>query len=121
LAADEEDAMSRANTKRLGTILLAAGTALAVAGCAGPAHDSDGRITLEEFERIDDGMTYDQVVEIIGGEGVQAGGQGAREVDGMRTPEIQIYTWDGAGWRRADATVTFQDGLVSSKAQSGLR
>jgi hypothetical protein len=114
--------MSGSNSKRSGAaFLLTAIFALSVAGCLGPVHDSEGRITLDDFERIQEGMTYAQVVEIIGGEGVQSVEQGGKEVDGMPTPEIQIYTWDGKGWRRADASVTFQDGRVSSKAQSGLR
>lgn len=76
----------------------------------------DGTISLEEFNSIENGMTYDQVVEIIGGEGVvqsEVGGEGEQF-------HTIMYSWDGETGFGANASVTFQGGVVESKAQFGL-
>ena len=75
-------------------------------------------ITLAEFEAIKPGMTYAEVVEIIGGEGTLNS-----ETDlGMGEEYItQIYSWDAEGaFTVGNATVSFQGGKVISKAQLGL-
>lgn len=73
-------------------------------------------ITLAEFESIQTGMSYDEVVQIIGGEGTILS-----QVD-IGDPELatQIYTWDGNGIIGANANVTFQGNKVIAKAQVGL-
>ena len=75
------------------------------------------RITLEEFNQIQTGMTYEQVVEVIGdGGGIMSecgktgGGQN----------KTKIYSWEGKGGLGANANVTFQGGKVVAKAQFGL-
>lgn len=75
-------------------------------------------ISLAEFNAITTGMTYDEVVSIIGGPGeilsqVDLGlGIGAATV---------MYSWPGEGGVGANATVMFQGGQVVSKSQAGLQ
>ncbi len=70
-------------------------------------------VTLANYERIETGMTYDEVTAIFGGPGV-------------RTAQIQLggewlefYSWKAA--TGGTATVTFKNGIVSTKSQNGLR
>lgn len=72
-------------------------------------------ITLDEFNRIQNGMTYDQVVNIIGGKGTLQSSAG----DGQYKTEM--YMWEGEGGFGANANVTFQGGKVEAKAQLGLQ
>ena len=71
----------------------------------------DSKITMDEYNKIKTGMSYSKVVDIIGGEGKLS-------ADGYST---EIYTWKGRGSVGANALITFQNGKVVSKAQSGLR
>lgn len=75
-------------------------------------------ITLSEFNDIQNGMTYEQVCEIIGDSG-----ELLSEVDlGIGSEyATEIYVWEGHGGLGANANVTFQGGVVVSKAQIGLR
>jgi len=80
--------------------------------------NSEGTISLEEFNKIETGMTYEEVCQIIGGEGTLSS-----SVDAGIGPEYvtEIYQWTGEGSVGANANVTFQGGKVVSKAQVGLR
>ena len=69
-------------------------------------------ITLEKFNQIDNGMSYDEVVEIIGSEGTVLT---SIDLNG----EITTYEWY-AKEALSYATVTFEDGIVTSKMQIGL-
>lgn len=84
-------------------------------GFGGP---DPGLITLSEFNAIENGMTYEQVVNIVGSEGDVLSsvdlGIGAEYASAM-------YTWEGDGSTGANANVTFQGGKVISKAQFGLK
>jgi len=82
-----------------------------------PAKKS-GKINLEKFEKIKSGMTYEEVVAIIGEKG-----ELSSEVDmGIGSDFVtQIYIWQGEGiLLRGNANITFQGGKVVSKAQFGL-
>lgn len=75
-------------------------------------------ISISEFNKISTGMTYDEVVEIIGSKG-----NVLSEVDlglGARY-KTSIYMWDGEGSIGANANITFQNGKVVTKAQFGLK
>ena len=73
-------------------------------------------ITLEEFNQIQTGMAYQEVVNIIGSEGVLNS-----EVSvGDEQYDTQLYTWYGSGLG-ANANISFQGGKVISKAQIGLK
>ena len=76
----------------------------------------DTTMSLAEFNKIKTGMTYSEVVEIVGCEG-----ELMSEVDlGMPEYATQLYTWKGWGSLGANANVSFQGGKVISKAQIGL-
>ena len=76
----------------------------------------DTTISLYEFDRIKTGMTYSEVVEIVGVEGTLMS-----EVDiGFEEYATKMYSWEGNGYKGSNATVTFQNGKVVSKAQIGL-
>lgn len=71
------------------------------------------RVTLEQYNQIKDGMTYDEVVAIFGGKETSSS---ESEVAGIKS---QIMTWNGNGTISA-VTIGFTDGQVSSKSQTGL-
>lgn len=68
-------------------------------------------ISLDEFEAIITGMEYEEVCKIIGSEGELKGQSG----------NVKIYIWDGDGIAVANASITFVDNKVDSKAQTGLK
>lgn len=72
-------------------------------------------ITLEEFNKIETGMSYDEVKEIIGSDGELL------STSSFNNYSISIYIWYGKGSIGANANVTFTNGKVSGKAQAGLR
>lgn len=71
------------------------------------------KISKEEFESLETGMTYEEVVSIIGGEGELSSQVGLAGYD------TKIYMWEGSFG--ANANVTFQNNELVSKAQFGLR
>ena len=74
-------------------------------------------ITMEEYDQIKIGMTYDEVREIVGGDGENVSsadfGIGSESI-------MEIYSWDGAEDGYGSATIIVQDGTVISKSQYGL-
>lgn len=81
------------------------------------ATKNDEKITLEEFNQIKTGMTYDEVVKIIGGEGTVLSESNIGNSEQYHTI---IYKWEGKGTIGANANITIQGGKVISKAQAGL-
>jgi hypothetical protein len=73
------------------------------------------KLNLEKFNKIETGMTYEQVVAIIGEEGTVLS---ESEISNIKTI---IYSWYGKGSIGANANITFQNGKVISKAQFGLK
>lgn len=82
-----------------------------------PVVYNEPTISLDEFNQIATGMTYDEVVKIIGGPG-----EILSQTDlGMGDEYASVmYMWDGEGSIGANANVMFQGGEVISKAQFGL-
>lgn len=72
-------------------------------------------VTLANFEKIENGMSYEEVVDILGGEGELLSQAGEGEF------KTEMYKWDGEGGFGANMNVTFQNGQVQSKAQMGLK
>ena len=72
-------------------------------------------MTLDEFDRIAAGMSYQRVVAIVGGPGEVLS---ESDVAGLHTI---MYKWDGEGDTGANASVMFQDDAEINKAQFGLR
>ncbi|MGM0844025.1 MAG: hypothetical protein ACQEUT_03530 [Bacillota bacterium] len=68
-------------------------------------------ITLEEFNQIEKGMSYEEVVSIIGAEGVQMG-----DGDGNN----QVYVWDGE-ITDSFASVSFLQDKMTRKTQRGIK
>ncbi len=71
------------------------------------------RVTLASYERVQIGMTYEEVAAVFGGPGV-------------RTAQIKVggewlefYSWKDIG--DGHATIVFKNGRVSEKNQNGLR
>lgn len=80
--------------------------------------NSEASISLEEFNKIETGMTYKEVCDIVGGEGTLGSSVDVGIGDEYKT---EIYQWTGDGTIGANANVTFQAGKVISKAQIGLK
>ena len=74
---------------------------------------SSSKVTMEMYNSIENGMTYDEVVEIFGAEGAPLS---TAKTFGIVTT---IYTWNGTSLG-GNCNVTFQDGVVFAKAQYGL-
>ena len=75
-----------------------------------------GDITLAEYNQIEEGMTYEEVCEIIGADGERD----AESSFGGYSAEV--YTWKGTLHfiTGANAVITFSNGRVSAMAQAGL-
>ncbi len=74
-------------------------------------------ISKSEFDKIENGMSYNEVKEIIGSEGEllsEAGDKGTEFYTVM-------YSWKGEGSIGANANAMFQNGKLASKAQFGLK
>lgn len=81
-----------------------------------PVTENKPTINKKEFNKIKTGMTYDQVKEIIGSDGEvksEVGGKGEKD-------HTIVYVWKGVGAIGANATMTFQNGVLQAKAQFGL-
>lgn len=76
---------------------------------------NDERITLEEYNKIQTGMTYEEVVNIVGSPGTDTV---TSEVAGY---SMRVVSWEGNGFVGSNANVTFSNGSVSAKAQIGLK
>ncbi|UUV46377.1 DUF3862 family protein [Bacillus phage vB_BanS-Thrax2] len=81
------------------------------------APKNDGKITKAEFDTVKSGMSYDEVVAIVGGQGELTSEVGA---EGEQFHTV-FYTWEGKGDFGANANMTFQEGKLESKAQFGLK
>lgn len=72
-------------------------------------------ITMDEYNQIETGMSYNEVKEIIGSEGELTS---TSSVSGYT---VAIYTWYGNGVAGSNANVTFTNDEVTGKAQVGLK
>ncbi len=79
----------------------------------GVGESTDVTITKAAYKKIKTGMSYQDVVKVVGGEGELTG---SSKVAGYTT---KTYTWYGSDLG-SNATVTFQNDKVQSKAQVGL-
>ena len=79
-----------------------------------PTDQGAGVATLEKLDRIKVGMTYDQVVKVMGGPGKKLGEATVSGVHGA------TYAWYGTELATGIA-VQFIDGAVSTKTQTGLK
>lgn len=70
-------------------------------------------VTMANFSRIKTGMTYPQVVKLLGKEGQE---MSSNEIAGHTTV---MYMWQSSGLGNMNAM--FQDGKLISKSQFGLK
>ncbi len=73
-------------------------------------------ITMADFNRLQEGMSYERVVGVLGREGkvMSEGGSqwGAHTV---------MYSWENPGIMQGNMNAMFQNGELVSKSQFGLR
>lgn len=82
----------------------------------------DITVTLEEYNSIKTGMTYEQVQEIVGGAGVVSSESHTDGIEGvMEDIDIKIISYNGEGSLGANCLFTFTNNKLDSKAQHGLR
>ena len=90
--------------------------ALLAAGCGGVSK----KVTMEKFNKIQDGMSYSQVSSIMGDPGELGASTTMPGIPGiMEKLESKIYMW-----KNSDGTnmnVQFQNDKVMTKAQFGLK
>lgn len=70
------------------------------------------KLTAETYGRVHEGMTYGEVVEIVGPPDSEMASSNIGDI------QTVVYSWKG-GWA-ANANMTFQNGKLVSKAQFGL-
>ncbi|MFW5544102.1 MAG: DUF3862 domain-containing protein [Prevotella sp.] len=75
--------------------------------------ENDSYITKKEYDKIENGMSYSKVVEIIGSDGELIA---ESSVAGYTSKSYSWYGVDGI----SNANIIFQNGKVASKAQAGL-
>lgn len=79
-----------------------------------PRTSSQPQITLSKYNQLQDGMSYSQVVQILGKPGVEIS---SSSIGGYKTVMIQ---WDVDEFG-ANMNAMFQNGKLISKAQFGLK
>jgi hypothetical protein len=76
-------------------------------------------ITKEEYNKITNGMTYEECVSVIGFEGEEMSTVHQDGIPGiMEAMTVQIYMWQNSGGSNMNAT--FTNGKLDMKAQFGL-
>ncbi|MCQ5130293.1 hypothetical protein NE562_11525 [Butyricicoccus faecihominis] len=68
-------------------------------------------VSETQFNNVDNGMTYEEVKNLFGGDGSLLSSYG----------NVEIYKWPGNGMLGSNCNVSFQDKRAYSKAQFGLR
>lgn len=79
-----------------------------------------GTITKAQYDQITNGMTYDQVKQIIGSDGSKLSESTYKDAQG-NTVNVQIFYWQGNGSSDSNANITFQGNTVASKSSYGLK
>ena len=74
---------------------------------------STAKATMDKYNQVETGMTYDEVVAIMGGDGELSSDT---KIAGVSS---KLYMWDGENIA-SNCSITFSDGKVSSKSQFGL-
>lgn len=81
-----------------------------------PATVNSPKMSMAEFDAIQSGMTYEQVVQIVGGPGEKLSESGSPGEEYYTV----VYMWEGEGTLGANANCMFQAGALVNKAQLGL-
>lgn len=96
--------------KKLAILVLAGGVLLGASASA-----LAGDVTKAEYSRVQMGMSYQQVVAILGPPDEALS---ETEMAGFHTI---MYMWEGRGGFGANMNAMFQNGRLVNKAQFGLR
>ncbi|SFJ71288.1 DUF3862 domain-containing protein [Thermoflavimicrobium dichotomicum] len=80
---------------------------------ADPDSEEKKEVTMKKFKKIKNGMSYEEVVRIIGFEGTE---MSSSEVAGIKTV---MYSWQNEDGSNMNAM--FQNNKLTSKAQFGLK
>jgi len=81
------------------------------------ASTNSPKMNMAEFTSIQNGMTYDEVVAIVGGSGTLSSEVGTKG----EMFYTQTYTFEGEGDFGANVILSFQDGALTMKTQYGLK
>lgn len=73
-----------------------------------------GTVSMELYQKIKNGMTYNEVVNLIGADGKPVVSAGDGEY------KTECYEWPGDSGDYSSVDVTFQGGVVAGKLQIGL-
>lgn len=86
-----------------------------------PADPTVILVTVEQFNQVQLGMTYEQVCAVFGREGtfLEPETQVQNENGGVST--LRTYYWEAQGAQGANVCVTFKDGIVETISQFGLQ
>ena len=79
-----------------------------------PAKSSSTDLTLAKYNQVKNGMTYKEVVDIMGSEGVQQSSSGEGKY------KVETYKWEGNEPYQF-ISVIFMDEKVYSKIQAGVK
>ena len=85
-----------------------------------PLKANDSRLTLEKYNKIQNGMTYDEVVEIIGFEGTPEYEVGEPGSEFHVSYVCYMGNDQVAGTLGAEASFMFHGGKLNMKSQMGL-
>ncbi|SDX99441.1 zinc ribbon domain-containing protein [Eubacterium barkeri] len=77
-------------------------------------------VTNAQFEQIQNGMTYADVVGIFGRDGTLLSESTFKDESGNDV-QLKIYYWEGQGEAGANASVSFQGDVVVTKSSYGLQ
>lgn len=82
-----------------------------------PASTEKATITKSEFEQIENGMSFEEVKKIVGGEGELLAEVGKAGEEGHTI----VYMYEGEGTIGANANFSFRGGILQVKSQIGLQ
>lgn len=81
------------------------------------AQKTAGKMTKAKFDKIQNGMNYEEVTKIIGGPGEVLSESGDKGTEYYTV----MYQYDGIGSLGANSNLMFQGGKLMNKAQFGLK
>jgi hypothetical protein len=70
------------------------------------------KLTKENYDQINVGMTKDQVIEILG----KPGDKSETDIPGLGLGKLESWTWNNVGYGGKVVMVSFQNGKVSDKS-----
>ena len=94
-------------------LFLTAATLLVLATPALAETDCD--VSLAQYKRLENGMSYATVVSVLGCEGTEIVSTGSGKF------KTAMYMWDGNGSLGASMNIMLQNGKLMMRAQFGLK